>query len=235
MRYQLAIFDFDGTLADSFPWFSRTINDIADRFHFKRIEPHEADELRAMDARALMRHLGIPAWKVPFIANHMRKRKSKEIDQTRLFDGVDRMLQRLSTAGIAMALVSSNSESNARTILGAQNAGLIGYYECGASLLGKSSRFRRVLRRSRMQAGNAICIGDEIRDLEAARKAGIDFGAVTWGYTAPSALVALAPAVVFQSIDCLADCLWPRLPSTGRSLHPCRSRHAGALGASSFR
>ena len=37
MPYSLAIFDLDGTLADSFPWFLRTINDVADRFGFRRV------------------------------------------------------------------------------------------------------------------------------------------------------------------------------------------------------
>ena len=127
MRYQLVIFDFDGTLADSFPWFSRIIDDVADRFRFKRMAPHEMDTLRTMDARALMRHLGVPLWKVPFIAHHMRKRKSRELDQTRPFDGVEAMLRELSDAGIALALVTSNSEPNARAILGAGNASLIRY------------------------------------------------------------------------------------------------------------
>jgi phosphoglycolate phosphatase len=204
MRYRLVIFDLDGTLADSFPWFSRVLNEVADRYRFKRVEPHEIDALRTMDARALMRHFGIPAWKMPFIANHMRKRKSRELDQTRLFEGVDRMLQDLSDAGITLALVSSNSEANCRAILGAENARLIRYYECGASLFGKSAFFRRVLRKSGMPAREAICIGDEIRDLDAARKEGIDFGAVTWGYTAAESLTAREPTVVFRAVDEIA-------------------------------
>ncbi len=205
MRYRLAIFDLDGTLADSFPWFSRVLNEVADRYRFKRVAPHEIDTLRTMDARALMRHFGIPAWKMPFIANHMRKRKSRELDQTRLFEGVDRMLRDLSDAGIALALVSSNSEANCRAILGTENARLIRYYECGASLFGKSSFFRRVLRTTGTPAREAICIGDEIRDLDAARKEGIDFGAVTWGYTAADALIAREPAMVFRTVDEIAD------------------------------
>lgn len=216
MRYRHVIFDFDGTLADSFPWFSRVINDVADRYRFKRVEAHDMEALRSLPARDLMRHLGVARWKVPFIAHHMRKRKSRELDQTRLFDGVDRMLQRLSGADIALALVSSNSESNVRAILGADNASAIRYYECGASLLGKASRFRRVLRRSGTPAGNAICIGDEIRDLEAARDEGIAFGAVTWGYTAAEALVARAPAMVFRTVDEIADRLADNGPQTGR-------------------
>jgi phosphoglycolate phosphatase len=205
MRYQLVIFDFDGTLADSFPWFCRILNEVADRYHFRRTEPHEIDALRTMGARELMRHFGIPAWKMPFIANHMRKRKSRELGQTRLFDGVDRMLRDLTDAGIALALVTSNSAPNARVILGAENAGLIRTYECGVSMFGKASRFRKVLRRTGVPAADAICIGDEIRDLEAARKEGIAFGAVTWGYTMPATLIAHAPTTVFRSVGEIAD------------------------------
>src|SRR5262245_59627537 len=122
MRYRLVIFDFDGTLANSLPWFSRVLNDVADRYRFKRVAAHEEDMLRAMDPRTLMRHLGIPAWRLPLIVRYMRKRKSQELDQTHLFDGVDRMLRRLADADIATALVTSNTEPNVRTILGAANA-----------------------------------------------------------------------------------------------------------------
>lgn len=205
MRYKLAIFDFDGTLADSFAWFSRAVDDAAVRYRFRRVEPHETEALRALHARALMRRLGIPAWKVPLIARHMRKRKSRELDQIHLFDGIDRMLVRLADARVAMALVSSDAESNVRTVLGADNAHLIAYYECGVSLFGKASRFRRVLRRSNTPACDAICIGDEIRDLEAARKESIDFGAVTWGYTSPEALARLGPALIFRTAAQIGD------------------------------
>jgi phosphoglycolate phosphatase len=205
MRYRLAIFDFDGTLADSFSWFSRVVNDVADRYRFKRIDPHELDLLRTMDARTLVRRQGVARWKIPFIANHLRRRKSKELDQIRLFDGVDDMLARLSDADIALALVSSNSEPNIRAILGADIARRFHYYECGASLFGKAARFGKVLRRSATAASEAICIGDEIRDLDAAHRQGIAFGAVTWGYTAPDALIAHSPAVVFRSVGEIAD------------------------------
>ena len=41
MPYQLAIFDFDGTLADSSDWFLRNFDDMADRFGFRRIADAE--------------------------------------------------------------------------------------------------------------------------------------------------------------------------------------------------
>ncbi|MFL6293325.1 MAG: hypothetical protein ACJ759_20725 [Thermoanaerobaculia bacterium] len=48
---------------------------------------------------------------------------------------------------------------------------------------------------------DGTCIGDEIRDLEAARAEGIAFGAVTWGYTHPEALRAHGPEEMFSTID----------------------------------
>src|SRR5262249_52018878 len=125
--------------------------------------------------------------------------------QTRLFDGVGQMLKRLADANIARALVTSNTESNVRAILGADNARLFQYYECGASLLGKASRYRRVLRKSGTRPSDAISIGDEIRDLEASQKEGISFGAVTWGYMVEEALHARSPTFVFHSLDEIAE------------------------------
>jgi phosphoglycolate phosphatase len=120
------------------------------------------------------------------------------------------MLSRLSDAGIGLALVSSNSERNICAILGTEIARRFHYYECGVSLFGKSSRFGKVLRRSGTLARDAICIGDEIRDLDAARRQGIAFGAVTWGYTAPDGLIARSPDVVFRSVDEIANRLAAR-------------------------
>ena len=51
MPYKLAIFDFDGTLADSFAWFSRVVNDAAEVFTFRKITSAEIDMLRGKGAR----------------------------------------------------------------------------------------------------------------------------------------------------------------------------------------
>jgi phosphoglycolate phosphatase len=149
--------------------------------------------LRGMGATEIMAHLGVPRWKLPLIANHMRKRKALEIAETRLFDGVERMLMRLHQAGIKAAVVSSNSEANVRAILGPVLAGRIACFECGASVF--------------ISPPDALCIGDEIRDLEAARRAGLAFGAAGWGFTRPEALQARGPNVLFSSLDEIADSL----------------------------
>ncbi len=198
-RYKLAIFDLDGTLSDSLPWFRQVMNSVADKHRFRRIEDGDVEMLRGKTSREIIAFLEVPFWRMPLIMADMRRRKSQNIDSIPLFAGVGSMLQELSQAGIVIAMVSSDSESNVRRALG-DHAGLIAQFACGASIFGKAAKFRKVLKRTGIAAEDAIAIGDEVRDGEAAAQAGIDFGAVSWGYATPEALRRLSPARVFDSV-----------------------------------
>jgi phosphoglycolate phosphatase len=139
------------------------VNDVADRFGFRHIQEHEVDTLRGYDARRMMRHLRTPAWKLPLIARHMRRRMAADIHRIPLFPGTDALLRHLHAHGVAIGIVTSNSEANVRRLLGPELAGLVRHYGCGASILGKRSKLRRVLRASGVPAAEAVKIGDEIR------------------------------------------------------------------------
>jgi phosphoglycolate phosphatase len=201
VRYKLVIFDFDGTLADSFPYFMSIVNELADRFRFKRVEESEVDALRGYSARELIKHTGVSMWKLPLIAVHARRRMAKDIEQVALFEGVDEMLRGLTEKGVKLAVVTSNSRENVRRVLGPENAALIQYWECGVGIFGKQAQFRKVLKRSGVLPGEALCVGDEIRDIEAAKGANIACGAVAWGFATVEALVAHGPTEVFGSME----------------------------------
>ena len=110
----------------------------------------------------------------------MRARMTAVMDRFTLFPGIRECLQHLASSGARLAIVSSNSQANVERVLGSDTSRLITNYDCGASLFGKASKIRRVFRQSGLP--RAIYIGDEIRDAEAARKAGVAFGAVAWGH-----------------------------------------------------
>ncbi|RXH26828.1 MULTISPECIES: HAD-IA family hydrolase [Bradyrhizobium] len=213
MPYALAIFDLDGTLADSFPWFLRTVNDIADRFDFRRVADEDIEGLRHASTREILSQLEVPLWKLPAIARHARRLKAEAAAEISLFAGVEAMLRTLAENGVQLALVTSDSEANAREKLGEATA-LFAHFDCAASLFGKPAKFRRVVRRAGVEPGQVIAIGDEVRDIEAARAVGIACGAVCWGYAAPAALRARAPEHVFERMDEIADAV-------------CRNRRVG--------
>jgi phosphoglycolate phosphatase len=204
---RLAIFDLDGTLADTYPWFVGALDEAAQRFGFHRPDAAEREALRRCGSREILHRLGVPLWKVPAIARHMRAAKASAHGTIPLFPGIDGMLSRLSGAGIRLAMVSSDAEENVRATLGPANAALISHYACQAPLFGKPAHLRRVLKLSGVAARDAIYIGDEVRDAEAARRVGMAFGAVAWGFAAAEALQAEVPAAMFESIDAIADLL----------------------------
>lgn len=205
MKYKLVIFDFDGTLADSFPYFLSTVNILAEKYSFPRIEPKNVDQLRGMDARQLMKNAQLPAWKIPLIANSFIRLMNRDIDQIQLFNGISELLKQLSEHGVQLAIVSSNSEENIRRVLGPENASLITHYGCGTSLFGKQSKFRKALAKTGVTSDDVLCVGDEIRDIEAAKDARLAFGAVSWGYTRVDALEAYSGIDLFYTTDDIAQ------------------------------
>lgn len=57
-----------GKLADSFPLFRAVFNDLARTHGFNTVQPEEVPALRRYSARQMMRHVGLPAWKLPLVA-----------------------------------------------------------------------------------------------------------------------------------------------------------------------
>jgi phosphoglycolate phosphatase len=200
-KYDLAIFDFDGTLADTFPWFSSVLNNAADRFGFNRVEPEDQEVLRSAEPQALLAYLGLPRWKLPFVAYHLRKRLTAQLSSISLFEGATSLLGSLASQGLTLALVTSNSEKNVRQMLGPDSTALFRYLVCGTSTFGKASKVRRIAAKCRVASARTLLIGDEIRDAEAARAAGVAFGAVAWGYNTGEALRARGPAEFFENIS----------------------------------
>lgn len=212
--YRLAIFDFDGTLADTFEWFLSVADQTADRHRFLRLDRSDLDALRGLSARELLKRQRVPSWKLPLIARDLRAAAGRDCAAFHLFPGAAQALGRLSDAGVKLALVSSNAEENIRRVLGPELAGRIGVWACGASLFGKAAKLRAVCKTAGVRPGEAIKIGDELRDLDSSREAGLAFGAVGWGFTRPEALRAAGPDLMFDDFEDLANRLTGGAPVT---------------------
>lgn len=199
-NYSLAIFDFDGTLADSFPWFITSLDQTTEHFGLTRVDPTQIELLRELSSRDALNHLGVPMLKLPAISIYMRNLFAEGIQDIPMFPAASETLFALHEAGVKLALVSSNAENNVRHVLGAA-ADIVDHYACGSSLWGKAEKFKSVLRSLRQSPARTIGIGDEIRDIEAARKAGLAAGSITFGYNARKALAAAHPDCLFDNYD----------------------------------
>ena len=181
MKYELVIFDFDGTLANTFDWFIDTLNQLAGPFNYRRIGEDEIRTLRLSNAHALYKQRKVSRWKTARIAARIRSMMAADIDRISLFEGVGNMLGELAENGVSLGIVSSNSEKNIRRILG-DLAKHIDYFECGVSVFGKAKKLKKIVKKSGIPLPRAIFVGDEIRDIGAAQQIGIPYGVVSWGY-----------------------------------------------------
>jgi phosphoglycolate phosphatase len=195
---KLAIFDFDGTLADTYPIFADSVNLLAARHGFRQVAPEEQGRLRGLGVKDIMRELHLPLWKVPAVLADFRKVMQQRIEEVQPFPEITGVLSRILESGLGLAVATSNSDANVRAVLGDPLVGHLAALECDASLFGKAQRLRRILKATRIDKADAIYIGDEIRDAEAAAKVGIAFGAVAWGYTHLDALLQTNPRKVFR-------------------------------------
>lgn len=201
--YRLAIFDFDGTLADSMPWFRASFQDMIARFDLAPVHDDEIEGLRGLSSREIMARLNVSMWQLPAIVSDMRKRKLAAASEISLFAEIPAMLDELQHKRIKTAIVSSDSEASVRQVLG-PIATRIDLFDCGAAMFGKHWKFRRVALRLGIKPSETVCIGDELRDIDAAKAAGMDSGAVAWGYALPGALQAAGPTHLFHSIGEMA-------------------------------
>lgn len=196
---KLTVFDFDGTLADSFGFFLLVFNELAARHGFRPVDAHEVPALRRLGARELMARVGLPAHRLPAVARDFIGLMRRDRASIRLFEGIEEALLGLQARDIALGVVSSNSRDNVLHVLGGA-ARAVRYFECGVSLFGKRARLKKVLRKSAVPAAAALYVGDQPTDLEAARGEGVAFGAVAWGYGDMPSLQALRPEREFHRV-----------------------------------
>ena len=203
MKYRLAIFDFDGTLADSFPFFVQVFNQLAEQHGFKKVDLDLVPTYRQYSARQLMEQVGMPAWKLPFVVKSVTSLMRQNAASISLFEDVDDLLRYLANRDVTLAIVSSNSHENVSRILGPANTKLISQFECGVSIFGKPARIQKVLKKTGIPCREVIYIGDQVADLEAARKEKVAFGAVSWGYETIESLRKHFPEEEFDCVHAI--------------------------------
>ncbi len=197
MKYSTVLFDFDGTIADSFSMGLSIYNELASLHGFRVVTEQDVPALRDLSLSALLTELEIPKLKLPFLVSKGTKLLRKSIDLVLPFEGISQVLETIQPQAENLAVLTSNRVENVNTFLSKHNLdSKIDFVESCSKLTGKAKFIRSICQNVGCLPEELIYIGDEERDIKAAHKAGCDIIAVNWGFNSPLALQAENPTYI---------------------------------------
>ena len=185
----LILFDFDGTFADTAPDMAAAAN----RQRIKRgLEPLPIDAIRpfvSMGARGMVKaslnfdpdHPEFEQAKHDFLTDY----EANSTDQTRIFEGIPDLLQSIRSAGMQWGIVTNKITRYAEPIVQWLNIP-----DCAVLVCGDTTSYAKPhplpLQHAAKQAGyepeRCVYIGDDLRDIQAAKAASMASIAAAYGY-----------------------------------------------------
>jgi phosphoglycolate phosphatase len=183
------IFDFDGTLCDSGAAALKILRMLGARYRFKIIEDSDIDTIHNLSSTELIKFLGISTWKIPLVMRKARREFHALLADVHPFPGMVPTIHALRPKLAGMGLLTSNSVRNVSPVL-AREGLEFDYIRAGSSLFGKKRLLAKILKSLGRKPGcrDVYYIGDETRDIDAAKQTGIVSVAVTWGYQSENVL-----------------------------------------------
>ena len=187
LQRKTLIFDFDGTMVDSLPTLVAIFEEVTARP--KKLTAAELAALRSRSLKEVARELRVRPWQIPSLARRMKQLAASRIPSADMVEGMGQALRALHGRGYRMVVLSSNSPGTIRSFL--VNNDIDGCFSSiygDVGLRGKKSALKRIAKMERTGSCGCVYIADEVRDIEAAKRAGLPSVGVAWGFTNPDAI-----------------------------------------------
>lgn len=175
---QLVLFDFDGTIANTFDALVNILNKHKDKYGYQKITPALVKKLRDKSLSEIVNLAGISKWKLFFIARRAKKELNSQLETVPLVKGMGEVFRTL-RKNYRIGIMSSNSKKNVFKFLTLHGLKADEIYG-GVSLFKKARKLRKLQ--------PIVYVGDEARDVEACGKAKVPMIAVVWGFNSEKAL-----------------------------------------------
>ena len=215
-KYDLILFDVDGTLTDSGEGITKSVQYTLEKYGI--IEP-DLNNLRKFIGPPLidsfMKYYGFSK-EESVRARNIFNERYQPIGwmENRPYDGIEAVLEELQKAGIMMGVATSKPEGVANKVL--EYFDLKKYFSviCAAPNNGlngeKPGRIRAAIEEARTlgcEAKNVIMVGDTRFDVLGAHECGIPCVGVTWGFAVEGEFEACDTEFVVDTMEELLDVL----------------------------
>ncbi len=189
-RFDAVLFDLDGTLVDSAPDLAAAANALR---HAHGMAPLPYEQLRPMVGSGARGMVGVAFGVAPGEAR-FEELKARFLDtyagcllqRTVLFDHMQGLLEALEAAPLPWGIVTNKAARfTAPLVAGlglAERAATVISGDTTAHAKPHPQPLLEAARRLGVAACNCLYVGDDLRDMQAGRAAGMSVAAATWGY-----------------------------------------------------
>lgn len=207
---KLIIFDLDGTLLDTIADLSIACNHALQK---NGLPTHQLDELKGMVGNGIKSLIskaapGQPEQKLSeLLKDFLEYYDNHSTDLTTPYQGIRELLSELKSRDMTLAVCSNKYHKAVVKIIDfffpdtftAVYGDIDGLFRKPSPAI-----IERIMRETGIPKTETLMVGDSEADVEAARRAGVDSAAVTWGFRSTEQLRSTAPThLINQPIDIL--------------------------------
>jgi len=156
------IFDFDGTIADTFSTLVEIVNGLALQFDYPLVDELEVARLSNLSSKDIIKQSPVALHKVPCLMKKIKKELNGQVAYLSAFEGMKETLANLYEKGYTLGVITSNWEESVREFF--RRNELEDYFEfvySSNNLFGKHRTINRVIRNHGLSLENTFYVGDE--------------------------------------------------------------------------
>lgn len=184
------IFDFDGTIANTLEPLVQVTNLLAPEFGFPPLSAADLQRLRQLNGQQIVQESGLSVLTMARLLRRVRRELGLRIHTVDIIPGLAAVLRDMAQSpALQLGIITSNSTDNVHIFLDRhQLQKEFQFVWSESTLFGKARVIRRACRRYQLELSEVIYVGDETRDIDAARQVPVQAIAVGWGFNTPEVL-----------------------------------------------
>ena len=187
-KFKTVIFDFDGTIADTLSPVVEIINEHAHEFGIDGIDKFEVRKFRNLSITYLVKEFKFNVIHLQKLVSMIKRQLPKKLEKIKIFEGMSEVFTQLKDNKVQLGIVTVNNVKTVTDLLTDEQEKQFDFIFSTRSLFGKHKELNRIAKNYDLAKEYTLYIGDEVRDIEAARKSGFKIAVVTWGYNSAELL-----------------------------------------------
>ena len=180
-NFTTLIFDFDGTLGDTFASQFEILKQVAAEEKIDFDQNLDPEDHKKLSIKELIREYKIGPVQLSRMIKKSQKELNKVFEEINFFPDLEKILKLLAK-DYKLGILSSNSQENVEKFLHLKNMKIFDFVYTGQNLFGKDKIFKKLIKKEKLNKNEILYFGDEVRDIEACQKLDIKMAAVTWGF-----------------------------------------------------